>query len=323
MAYSTHDGYLGVAKQAAKGTAVAPSTFAKYRDKPIGPTFDMESYREGGDGRDFAYGVKTFHKHDGSFMVLARPKIIGILLHALLGADAVSGLEAPYTHVLTPADTLPWLTIETGEVKTSNLIIERIQDCKINSCKISGRAGKPVEISFDFLGIQAVKEAAAATPSYESDDPFVFYQGTYNVDSGATTLITEFDITINNGVAGDIQTVEVHRDDMVALGREVLIDFKLKLADATRYANIHYGGGTAVSDDLYEGDLTIALAYGSGADERGLTIEIPKFYYSASEIPRGAEPEVIYHSCHGKAHKGASDIATITLKNDVSTDYDS
>ena len=321
MAYGTYDAYLGVAKQSVKGTAVAPTTFIKYRDKDINPVFDSEFYYEAGGGRKQKYAVKTLSKHDGSLMFLARPKACGILLHALLGADAVSGV-GPYDHVLTPADTLPWLTVETGEVKTSSLIIERIADCMFNSAKISGRAGRPVEISMDFMGIEAAVQATAASPSYESDDPFVFYQGTFTVDSGATTYITEFDISINNNIPGDIQTTDFVRDDMLALGLEITVDFKLKLTDATQYKAIHYGGATAPVEALDEGDFTVALAYGAGVAERGLTIAIPKLYYTAAELPRGADPDVMYLSCHGKAVEGASSIITATVKNDVATDYD-
>ena len=323
MAYSTHDGYLGVGKQSAKGTAIAPTDYIRYRDKNINPEIESEFYHEGGYGRDVAYGLKTMHKHDGSFSLLARPKQVGLLMHALLGADSMTGTATPYHHTITPDDTIDWYTFETGEVKTSNLVIERIQDCKVNSIKISGEAGKPVTLDVDFLGIQAVKQAAASSPSYESNDPFRFYEGTFTVDSSATTYITKFDITINNNVAGDIQTVEVHRDDMVALSREITVDFTLKLTDATQYAAIMYGGSTAVSDDLDEGDFTIDLNYGTGATARQFKIEIPKLYYIAAEMPRGADPEVIYLSCSGRAVKGASNIITCVVQNDASTDYDS
>jgi len=323
MAYSTHDGYLGVGKQASKGTAVSPEVYIRYRDKSINPEFDAEFYHEGGYGRDVGYATKTLHKHDGSFSFLARPKQVGKLLHAALGADAVSGTATPYIHTITPNDTIPWLTFETGEVKSSDLIIEKIKDCKVNSIRISGEAGKPVLATVDFLGIEATKEASASSPSYESNDPFRFYEGTFTVDSSATTYITKFDITISNGVAGDIQTVEVHRDDMVALAREITVEFVLKLTDADLYTDIMYGGGSAVSDDLHEGDITIDLSYGTGSGERELKIEIPKLYYVAAELPRGAEPEVIYLSCSARAVKGASDIITVTVKNDEDADYDS
>lgn len=321
MAISTAFGYLGIGKQTAKGTAVSPSLFIRYKDKDINPSYETEFHHEGGYGRDVGYGLKTKHVHDGRFSFLARPETVGFILHAALGADSIAGTEDPYTHTITPADTIPWYTIETGEDKGNNTLIERIKDCKINSVTISGEAGKPVLVSVDFLGIEATKETTASSDTYEADDPFVFYQGTFTVDSGATTNITKFDITINNNV-GDIQTDEVHRNDMVALSREITAEFTLKFTDANLYADIFYGGGTSVADALHEGDLTVDLSYTSTA-ERQFKIEIPKLYYVAAELPRGAEPEIILLSCSGRAVKGASDIVTVTVKNSVSTGYDS
>lgn len=321
MAYGTYDAYLGVGKQSAKGTAVAPSTFIRYREKNINPTIEAEFYPEGGGGRKEKFGCKTYHKHDGSFSFLARPAASGLLLHALLGADAVTG-SGPYAHALTPADTLPWLTIETGEVKSSNLILERIQDCVVDSARISGRAGRPVEITLDFLGTQASIQSSAPSITYEADNPYVFYQGTFTINSSANTFITEFDIEIKNNV-GDVQTVNVYRDDMLPLKLEVDVSFTLKLTNATLYKSVYYGGGTSVSDTLYEGDFTVDINYGSGGGARGLKIEIPKLIYTATELPRGADPEIVYLSCHGHAIEGASQLITITVKNNVSTDYDS
>jgi len=323
MAYGTYNGYLGFSKQSAKGTAItAPAWFAKYGPKDLGANYETKEQREAGGGRDVSYRWKSGAGFGGSFGFKARPEAIGRLLHAALGADSISGTGVPYTHTITPADTLPWYTVETGEYYSTPLLIERGQDCKVGRLKIDAEAGGVVECVAEIMGLKSDRITAAATGiTLESDNPFKFYHGTFTLEAGGRTDITKFGIEIEN-VLRLIQTTELTGDDLIELDRNINLSLELKMANANDYNAIYYDTGTAFSEDLFESDLTIDLSFGTGASERELKLEIPAFHYKVATFPRGAEPEVMLLSADGSAIKGANPVITCTVKNDDAADYD-
>lgn len=314
---ASYNGYVGIAKQSAKGTAVAPSTFVRFLSAvKADPELDISVFPEGGGGFTDITAQKQFHKHDGGFELYARPSVAAKLFAFALGADTVVGTAAPYTHTIIPARPLPYLTIERG-MKT-NLITDRIQDCMINGLKLEGEAGKPLKLSLDFLGIQAALQGTGASDTYETDSFFTFMSGAFTLlGTGAFTRITKFGLGLSNNVDGGIQTVEVHREALQALLLGLTLDFEVVYDSAdTNYADIFYGGGTSVVDTVKTGAVTLDFTYGAGAALRELKVEIPLLNYKAIGTPApAATPATLRQAVAGVATKGAGELITVTSKN--------
>ena len=101
---------------------------------------------------------------------------------------------------------------------------------------------------------------------------------------------------------------------------EVTMRLKFEASD-TLYAAVLFGGSTTLVDTLDSGDFTVDLSYGTGATERELKFEIPALKHLS--IAKHLDPvtKAVYLDLRSKPVKSASEIITVTAKNDVSTDW--
>ena len=217
----TTTGYVGFLKQAAKGTGIQSTKFAHLSGpEGIVQNQDFNEYRTMSKGQELDVIKKTLHRPNGTFQDFLRPSNGAYLLAMALGADAITGESAPYTHTLTRADVIPWLSFERYLTAC-----ERISDCKINQIVLRGEAGQPVLIDVNFIGIDSAI-VAAATASYETNDMFMFFDGTFTLDGGAITNISSFEITLNRNLEV-IQTVDYIADDILERGFSIDVNFTL------------------------------------------------------------------------------------------------
>jgi len=316
MGVRSSDGYLGIGKQTTKGTSVAPTKFLRLAAaESVVQNQEVSEIRtlNGDEELDAIY--KTGHAPDGGFQTFARPDLGAFLLAMILGADSISGVEAPYTHTITRANTIPWLSIERKLTDA-----ERISDCKLNQLVISGESGNPVLIDCSFFGIDSTIESAAS-PSYETNEPFMFFDtGSYTLDSGAVTTVNSFTITINRNLE-KIKTTSYKIDDILETAFDIEVAMRLKYEDNAKYKDILFAGGSALTDVLDDGDLTIDLTYGSGADLKEFKIEIPALKHLGAEKHLDPEPKAVFLDIKSKAVKSASEIITVTCQNAVAAAY--
>lgn len=316
---SSIGGYIGAAKQAAKGTGLAPTKFFKFLSAPkLAPVQDISREPEGGSGRDDGLAVKIKHKHDISFPMYARPDTIGFILAMALGLDTVSGV-GPYTHTITPTDIIPWITAEFNRQ-----LVEQIIDCKIDSVVLEGEAGKPLKATVSVLGGATTAGGAAATATYETDVPFVFTGGVFTVDGVASTVVSKFKVEIKNNLDGDCFTTAITRNDIIEGHRQVDAEFTLKFESGDQYRKVYYGAaaGTAPATSAFSGSLIIDCTYGVAAALRELKLTIPSLQYTAAPIddldPAG---KTLYQECVGFALAGASPVITAVVQNGTATSY--
>lgn len=317
-------GYIGIGKQSAKGTAVAPTHFVRYTDNTgMSPEQEVETVRFGGGDDAYAtFAYKARFTPDGEFATFARPDIAGLLFTLLLGQDAVSG-TGPYTHTITPStrEALPWCSIEQS---IAGVVRRRIQDCRIQQITVSGEAGQPIVLEVTYLGTTEA-EVTASSESYEVDDPFLFWQGTYTLDGvDVTGAITQFELTISNVFDDEDQTADIVRADIPLIHREIEGSITVKFEDASWWKKAFYGGpsGTAPDKNVYRGSINITQSYGSGADQRGLTINVPTIglVRSVAELDPGSTNSQEYEISF-VGLKGTSDFVTVTVVNGVPTAY--
>ena len=321
---TTQEGYLGFGKQGAQGSDTAPTEFIYLSGaESIENIQESENYIELTGKRFPSITLKKFHKVDGGFPMFCRPDIAGFLTAMFMGKDGFSGTAVPYTHVLTVEKDVPWMSIER-RVGSGTTLVERIEDAKFDTLSVAAEVGEPVVLEFGFLGTTVEVQSGTTVPSHDTQKPFVFANGTFQLDDGATTEITSFNISMRNNLKGEIFSDKITREDIIEGNFEVDLSFTLKFIDADWYKKVYYGstGGTIPQTDLYSGNFHVDLTYGTGVDLRQYKIEIAKVFFVAAPVHLTNEVEPIYQECEGfMVEPAAGEAVTITVQNTDAADY--
>ena len=133
------------------------------------------------------------------FSGVATRQLIGQLLFFMLGADAVTGSGAPYTHTITESEPLPIFT-GFGRDNSDYLIVP---DCRMDT----------LELSFEGVGALKYKATAMGTDVTASSTPwttsgadervqsgyFTMGGGSFTIDD-ASAVITKGTITLSNNL---------------------------------------------------------------------------------------------------------------------------
>lgn len=274
-------GYAGIAKETVFGTPVAPSTFLPVKSIEVSTDPSFYYPEEIRSSRAKSKGIPMGQKHEGSLEMDAEPSTLGLLLLGALGSVSTTNVTGVYTHVFTPANTLPSFTVE----KYDTVQAQRIAGCKIDTLTLSAEAGGDGSLvaEADFKAQSVADQAAPATPAYTDKLPFTFTNVTVTKGGATNENVTSFSVEISNGLKDDQYTLRKSRDvKQIAEGmREVTgsvaMLFKTK-ADHTAFM-----AGTKDSLKIkFEGALI------SGATYESVEIELPKIQYDSFEVPMGS-----------------------------------
>lgn len=315
MAVRSSNGYLGFVKQSVKGTAIAPTKFCR-----LSAAEGLEIIQETSEVRTLNGDEeldsinKIGSKPGGSFQSLVRPDLAAAIMAFVLGADSVA-TGSPNTHTITRADTIPWITIER---KLDN--IERLEDCKINQVVINGVAGKELSIDVSYMGIDS-DIVTTATATYETDEPFMFFDGVFTVNGSADTTIKAFTLTINRNLE-DIITTSYKRDDMLEAAFSIDLNYSLVFqASDAKYPAILYGAGAAIVDTLHDGAFIADFTYGTSAAAREFKITLPALKTISAKKNLDPVTKAVTLEVSAKGIKSASAMITVDCKNTTSVAY--
>lgn len=323
MPLASNVGYLGIGKQSAKGTGVAPTKFVPWiEEAPMSGEIDLYEQREGGYGQDLALALKVKQRHDGTFRLLARPSIAPNLLAWLLGADSVAGIADPYTHTITFADDPPWLSIER-QIGSGTNLIERITDARLSRIVVRGTEGEPVILEAFYAGLSAALQTAAATPAYEAGAPYLFFHGTFTLDAvDVSARVRSFTLTIERRYETDLYAAgTVTRADLPVLDRIITLEAEVVYEDPAVYKDVLYGGGTAPSELTAEANFVADFNLGT-TPARQLKIEVPRLAYRSAPINLRTPPDLLVQRVELVAVKpSAAQTITVTAQNGDATAY--
>lgn len=109
---SSRIGTFGLAAQSAKGSAAAsPTSSFFFAGSPsLSPVKETARYTMTDSGRDLQGSFTSAYRVEGDVPLYLHPQNIGILFYGALGANADTG-TTNYTHTITPADDLPYMTM--------------------------------------------------------------------------------------------------------------------------------------------------------------------------------------------------------------------
>jgi hypothetical protein len=314
--------WLMAAKQTGKGVAATPAAATTYKNPftggSIGPVRTVDNLSETDSARDQGISYVSSSGVEGSPEFYARDASLGFWLFAALGADAPTGTMPNFSHVITPANTLPYITTwrDIGDV-----LWEQYRDCKVSNLTISADAGAPLTATANIQGLQASR--LTTDPSVSPAIPLAnsavynYNECTVTLSGGATALVSSFELGIENNVTRQ-QTDDVVPYDVVEGVREVSLGFNLIFETLPEYNSFHYGGaaGTTVSPDIY---TTSAVFNFSKGANNSISFNLPSIAYQEFPVEPNAGGDPITVAVRAVAQRGGSPVVTATVANQVAT----
>lgn len=258
------------------------------------------------------------------------PRSVAALLYLALGGYAVAGAGDPYTHTITPADEPPFATIWTNK---GGLYHDQHDDMRISQLVIRGSAGGLLTVAVTWVGKKGTYDSAEETTvTPEVTQVFRYYDGraALKVEGTAVATMREYTLTINRNVSrqggDDLHPVSL---DMGAL--DVTCQATMKVTSAALRNRILYGGATPSNGAVVVKDVLEAAGSPAGlqfvhtrvADApgpgRSLSLAVPLVAVIPFEVPITTEPGQLYIPITFQGLKGAGQIITAVVKNNVAT----
>jgi hypothetical protein len=235
---------LSFSLQAAKGTAAATGQHRSYlTGGGFGPTREINDVEETSSSRLRSTAFVGQVAAEGEPVMAVRPSMIGLLLHAAMGAKAVSGAADPWTHTFTLALTQPYLTVFR---MLGGLLFERFTDVKVSSLAFESSAGGILQVTASLIGLSpASKTAAEVTVQPETTEPFLHMdaRSQLSFEGSPVSRIRRNRIVIATGA--EAQYGDAIVGDEVSEGmHEITIETEQIVSDFALWNRFHYGSAS-------------------------------------------------------------------------------
>jgi len=312
-----HNSYLGVAKETTYGVGVAPATFIEYTDESIANTINpITSGALVGSRFKNSILMSGIIDIGGNFKFEANPDNVGLIIGAALGSETTTqvGTTTAYDHVITPADSLPSLSIEIGrDVKVS-----RYAGCVIDGLTFNADINSILSIEAAIKGASENDSVSAATASYSSKLPYIFTMGTIKIDTVTVAYVKNLSLSLANNLFGDryVLNGSQERVGLQPQGSQVTGSMELEFTSDGYAQRTKYLNGTAVAlQIIFTSTEEIETGY-----YYTLTIDVPYIKYQKADANVGG-PDVIPFSVDFEAYQPSGDIMTVTLRDARTTNW--
>lgn len=259
---------IGAAKQSAKGSAAANPTFA--HGVTDGAVLSLDITQDANSRTGASLGLQDVNRTAAmpaaGFTSRAHARSLGLYLFAALGGKSVTG-TGPYTHVFTPADTLPYLTL-AGKLDT---VLTQVRDYKVDTMTVSWSENDPLEVQVEGMGT-VLSFPVSFTPTTDDTTSAYFSPvgGTFQISTStgtpATARVTGGEIAISNALEAIPLSGSILPDDIFNAQREITCSFDIQPENLDDWRTIATGssGGAGVSSTVPYGSFS--MAFTNGAD---------------------------------------------------------
>ncbi len=313
--------YWVAAAQTAKGAEPTKwqDTYL-FTDGNISPKRETDQLSETDSSRNTGDLFVTQTGTEGQPAAYARTASIHHLLEYALGTAAHEGTaEAGYTHKVSSAAALPYITLGKGQ---GAVLFEQFNDCKVDELALSWSTGQPGTVSMSVMGRGAVRKTEAwkealAPPTTSTLPALNFNGATVKIGGAETRLVSSFELTISNNLAVQ-QTDDAIPFDIVEGPLAVTLGFDYIVEDLKQYNLFNYGAeaGTTQSADIYTTEnLTFEFA-GSNAKNK-LKLIIPKTAYTEYPVEPDAGGAPVTAAVRGAAQRHAEGFVQCTISNEI------
>lgn len=287
---------FGWAKQTSKGTpATAAARKTKFTGGDITPNRSLTRLAETAGTRDQGPTIITAASASGNPSCYLRTDSFHDFAYYALGANADSG-SGPYTHTATPVQTdLPYVTLWKMVAATAGTqaILERFEDCKLNTLRVSGSTGNPLTVEMEWLSLKSLflglNDATAVTTVL----PVTWDMLAVTKGGVGKSSVQSFDLTISNNLVlqqgnGSLTAYDIFPGEFQVSGTMTML-----YESAADYMLFHYGTSTAPTSPatlaqsrvLYQEALALVLTQAAGSS---ITFTLTNTTYTS--IPVAPDP---------------------------------
>jgi hypothetical protein len=292
--------YLGIAKEATKGTVVAPTDFipvAKDNLKPVDvvdPLYDTGlrgsnvvnyNYIQGRSRSTFDFGGAVF------------ADTIGYSIAGLLGSVATTGASAPYTHTISLENSL------TSDVDVQPISytltdfyavdVRSYPGCQFSDFSLKFNADGMLEYDAKTTG-WASTTVSDPTPTFSTVLPTPVWRGTVSIGGASVATAMEGNIDMTRAATPIYGISNTQNPYQVFLGPlEVTGSIKFVMENDSQLLNFLNNSQPAIVLDW---------AYGTGATAVQISATITKGAYTAGVIERGDDFVSVTIELNGQAN---------------------
>jgi hypothetical protein len=323
--------YIAIGKQSAKGTPAVPAAFvfAKFLSgTDFQPVWDyLGPVREGGDGLDQRWDMRTGQRARGTLVTHARPDITGLQLSAFFGgglagnpasAWATSAVPATHQFMFPQAGRTQYYTVVAQHPGSD--LVQVLYDARPVGFTLEAMNQAPLRITTEWVGLRYGASFAALTPVLEGGDPFVFFGASVNYPyvGSIGSYVSQYTITGRVDVDEDLYANDLIMVDVVDLNRTVEVTLREIWQNATNYLNVEYAGLVAPTYNLATGYFSAFHRYSSYT----LQLTAPLVRWGDAQIT-AVDPEnkTVYIDYSGIALAGATGSLYANLANAHGSNY--
>jgi hypothetical protein len=325
--------FVAIAKQTAKGTPqVTPAAFvfAKFLSgTDFQPVWQyLGPVREGGDGLDQRWDMRTGQTARGTLVVNARPDITGMVTSAFYGGGLAGNPASAWAISSAPAShqfSFP----QSGRTQYYTVVIQHpgadlanvLYDARPVGWTLEAMNQSPLKLTSEWVGLKyGASWGTALTPVYEGGDPFVFFGASINYPySGSVgSWVSQYTVTAKVAVDENLYTNDLLMADVVDLTREVDVSLREVWQNATNYLNVEMAGLVAPTYNLSTGFFSSFHRYSSYT----LQVQLPLVRWGDSTLT-AVDPDnkTVYIDYQGIGLAAATSSIQVFLMNAHASNY--
>lgn len=309
--------YFVAGKQTAKGTPVT-----KWQDRyffeggNIMPSRSTDQLSETDSSRRAGNFFVQQTAVEGAPEAYVRDASVHHLLEYALGTATHSG-TTNFTHVITEAAALPYVTMGKGQ---GALLFEQYNDVKVDSLDLSWGTASPGVAALNVMGLASVRQAAEwtselAPPTASEVAPQNWNNATVTLAGSETHLISSFEMSIANNLTLQ-QTDDAIPLDVVEGLAAVTGGFDMIFETLAEYNKFHYGTatGTAQVSTFQTTSLKVLLETGTN---NSVLLELPVIGYTEFPVEPDPGGSPVTASVKFAAQRNSEGFVKATVKNQV------
>lgn len=262
---------------------------------------------------------------------LGFPKMLTYLAYAALGKITSEGTAAPYTHTITPGESLPYVTV-FEQKGSSSAALAQLVDAKVDSLKLTAEGVAP--ISFDMTINGCAMEWLTATtwsgPAFSLDDGWFTLADAevlFSLSNGTPVAVpvgvnlSKLEMEIKNGVSSQAVLGSAVPGDQVEGGTTVTASIEGTTDSTEMYREVMTGSktGKSLASSVVVGSLQMTFKHSSNEDYK-LVLKVPAIPWTcdAMSVSTDGGPFDLKLSTDGALDPGnGNGTVEIVITNDV------
>jgi hypothetical protein len=190
---------------------------------------------------------------------------------------------SPVVHTMIDESDGDYYTLEVGlgSLAGAGGMTIRVRDCKVETCKVSGKAGSELQYELEWMGIACSVQNSPATLTFEAHPVFLYTQGVWTLDgslTGEALNIEQFSIDRKNNL-DEVQTEQLVPAAYIFGNMAVDVAFDSVFVNGSRFFLVYFGStsGTADSQTIGAGSFLVTFSQPDGFESVQYSIPVQQY----------------------------------------------